>query len=126
MPAEERALAPDPRPNVLSLGLPGVPRDRQNEGFADLRNLPERVVALRDPGPSWEDRIKASLTPEMEAINALIDALDHRTRSGKRSRRKVRDLVYDQLERHRFKPGRAKVMRAIETLVTMKWWERGQ
>ena len=127
MLAEERPSASSaPSQSILCLGLPKVPRERQNKDFADLRNLPEGVVALRDPGPTLDDLIKAVLTPEMEAINALIDALDRRTASGARSRKNVRDLVYDELNKARDAGRFDKSTKAIERLATMKWWGRAK
>ena len=126
MLAEERPPAPEaPHDNVICLGLPRLPRERWNDCSHDLRNLPEGVVPLRDPGPTLDEIMKAALSPEMEAIHALIEALDRRTASGRRSRTQVRDLVYQNLEKARRDDGRfAKSTKAIERLVTMKWWER--
>ncbi len=124
MLAEERQSAPNAPPdNILRLGLPALPRRSRTRVSVDLRNLPKGVVPLRHPGPTQEESVKAVLSPEMEAIFALIYALDERTPSGKQSARSVRDRVIARLSLVNVKGDRRMADKALERLVTMKWWE---
>ncbi len=125
MLAEERPPAPKaPHDNVVRLDRPGAPRRRRPFHINDLRNLPDRVVPIRHPGPTQEEKIKAVLSPEMEAIFALIHALDERTPAGRVKTGSVRDRVLARLQLANVKGDRRMADKALERLVTMKWWER--
>ena len=125
MLAEERPPAPEaPHDNVHHLGWPRPPRERWGHTSHDLRNLPDGVVPLRHPGPTQEEAVKAVLSPEMEAIFALIHALDERTPSGRLKTGSVRDRVLARLQLANVKGDRRMADKALERLVTMRWWER--
>lgn len=86
--------------NILRPTFPPIPADRR-PCRADLHNLPEGVVALRPPlMPPEPEPVR--LSAEMEAIHALVQVLDQRTASGRRSSAKVRDRLFAQLTKAYF------------------------